>query len=220
MRARRLVPSPALVVASLALVIAAAQPVGAAVGSLAKHSVGTRQLKDSAITTRKIHDAAVTGAKLGPGAVTSAKIADGSVTLTDLDPTARPSQSSPPKAYAASTDLVNTPADGSSVTVATINVPAGTWAVHAKANATTTSNGSSGDAVVCHLYQGETSVDFATSYSQVNTLVNESFTHSIPLQALVTVGEPTQIDIRCSESNESLDAYVQAIKLMAVQVTP
>jgi hypothetical protein len=73
---RKARPSPAVVVASLALVVAAAPPAYAA---LAANSVGTVQIKDGAVTTPKLRGSAVT----------SPKVKDGSLKLADLTTTAR-----------------------------------------------------------------------------------------------------------------------------------
>jgi len=66
----RLRPSPAMVVACIALIVA----LGGSAYALKKNSVGTKQLKKGAVTTKKIKNGAVTNAKLGSGAVTSAKL--------------------------------------------------------------------------------------------------------------------------------------------------
>jgi hypothetical protein len=83
------IPSPAMIVACLALFIALGGTSYAA-ATLAANSVGTKQLKKNAVTSAKIKNAAVTatkvkdgtltGTKLADAAITSAKIADGSVT--------------------------------------------------------------------------------------------------------------------------------------------
>jgi hypothetical protein len=56
-------PSPALVVATIALIVAMSGT-GYAAFFLAPNSVGTRQLKDNAVTSRKIASGAVTGSKV------------------------------------------------------------------------------------------------------------------------------------------------------------
>lgn len=70
-RARR--PSPALVVACIALVMALGGTSYAAF-TLPKNSVGAKQLKKNAVTTRKIKNGAVTNSKIKNGAVTASKI--------------------------------------------------------------------------------------------------------------------------------------------------
>lgn len=88
-------PSPALVIACLALVVALGGTSYAAFTLPAK-SVGTSQLRERAVTsaklangvvqTRKLRARAVTASVLGDRSVTSAKLADGAVTSAKLAP--------------------------------------------------------------------------------------------------------------------------------------
>lgn len=64
-------PSPAMVVAVIALVAALS---GTAFAALGKNSVGPRQLKKAAVTTGKIANNAVNGAKVANGSLTGADI--------------------------------------------------------------------------------------------------------------------------------------------------
>jgi len=64
-------PSPAMVVAVIALVAALT---GTAFAALGKNSVGTRQLKRKAVTTGKLANNAVNGAKVANGSLTGADI--------------------------------------------------------------------------------------------------------------------------------------------------
>ena len=73
-------PSPAMVVACIALLVALGGTSAAAVLSVPNSSVGTAQLKDNAVTAPKIAANAVTNAKLANGAVGNAKLADAAVT--------------------------------------------------------------------------------------------------------------------------------------------
>jgi hypothetical protein len=70
MRARSLRPSPALVVALVALVVAMTGTAWA----VAQNSVGTNQLKDGAVTAPKLHQ----------GAVTSLAVKDGALKIRDF----------------------------------------------------------------------------------------------------------------------------------------
>jgi hypothetical protein len=82
------IPSPALLVALLALFVA----IGGT--AFAVHKIGTKQLKkeavseaklkDGAVSMPKLRDAAVTNAKLADDAVTNAKLADGAVADGEL----------------------------------------------------------------------------------------------------------------------------------------
>jgi hypothetical protein len=68
---RRRKPSPALIVAILALIVAMAG--GAYAVTVPKKSVGPKQLKAGAVKTAKIRDGAVTSDKIANKAVTSGK---------------------------------------------------------------------------------------------------------------------------------------------------
>lgn len=68
-------PSPAMIVAIVALVAALAG------SAYAAKKIGSHQLKKNAVTTKKISDGAVTSGKLANGAVTSGKLAKGAVSV-------------------------------------------------------------------------------------------------------------------------------------------
>jgi hypothetical protein len=71
-RTRR--PSPALIVAIIALIASLTGTSFAAVQKLGKNSVGAKQLKSKSVTTGKIASNAVTGAKVASNTLTSADI--------------------------------------------------------------------------------------------------------------------------------------------------
>jgi hypothetical protein len=66
-------PSPAMVVAIVALIVALGG------SAYAAGKIGSKQIKKNAISTKKIKDDAVTGAKIANGAVTGGKLAGGAV---------------------------------------------------------------------------------------------------------------------------------------------
>jgi hypothetical protein len=76
-------PSPAMIVACVALVIALGGASYAA-GVLPNNSVGAAQLQKNAVTTTRLRNNAVTTTKLGKDAVTSAKVKDGSLLAADF----------------------------------------------------------------------------------------------------------------------------------------
>jgi hypothetical protein len=77
-------PSPAMVVAGIALFVALGGTGVAAVSALAPNSVGPAQLKANAVTTPKIRNNAVTGAKVARNAITSSKVLDKSLIAADF----------------------------------------------------------------------------------------------------------------------------------------
>lgn len=74
-------PSPAMVIACTALLIAlTGTSIAAVEASVPKNSVGSAQLKSNAVVAAKIASNAVTAAKIASNAVTSAEIASNAVT--------------------------------------------------------------------------------------------------------------------------------------------
>ncbi|MBS1894065.1 MAG: hypothetical protein JST59_22425 [Actinobacteria bacterium] len=71
-------PSPAMVVALVALVLSLAGSAFAAV------KIGTKSLQNSAVTTKKLKNRAVTAAKLAEGSVSNAKLAEGAVSTSKV----------------------------------------------------------------------------------------------------------------------------------------
>ena len=83
-RKRLRAPSPAMIVACIALAIALSG-VGYAAITIPKNSVGTAQLKNDAVSNAKLQGGSVGSGKLKDNAVNSAKVADGSLTGDDID---------------------------------------------------------------------------------------------------------------------------------------
>jgi hypothetical protein len=77
-------PSPAMIVACIALAVALGGTSYAAV-QLPKNSVGAKQLKKNAITAPKIRRNAVTGAKVLNNSITGAKVLNNSITGADVN---------------------------------------------------------------------------------------------------------------------------------------
>jgi hypothetical protein len=77
-------PSPALVVASLALLVALGGTSIAAVSAVPSNSVGTAQLKNNAVTSAKIKDAQVTSADISNSTITATDVKNGSLLKEDF----------------------------------------------------------------------------------------------------------------------------------------
>jgi hypothetical protein len=71
---KRGMPSPALIVAVIALIVALGGSAYAAKKQIARNSVGAKQLKAKSVTTGKIANNAVTGAKVADGSLTGQDI--------------------------------------------------------------------------------------------------------------------------------------------------
>ncbi len=89
-------PSPAMVVACIALLVALTGTSVAAVTALAPNSVGTPQLRASAVTAAKIKNRNVTGAKIASNAVTGALVRNGTLTRGDFAPNSIPAGATGP----------------------------------------------------------------------------------------------------------------------------
>jgi hypothetical protein len=77
-------PSPALVVACIALLISLGGTSVAAVNALAPNSVGTSQLKNNAVVTAKIKSGGVGASDIASNAVQTAKIKNSAVTAAKI----------------------------------------------------------------------------------------------------------------------------------------
>lgn len=95
-------PSPAMVVALIALVLALT---GTAWAALGKNSVGTKQLKANAVTTAKIKKEAVTAKKVKKQSLTGTQI---NLTTLGTVPSAQLANSIPP---AEATHLIGAPGE-------------------------------------------------------------------------------------------------------------
>ena len=103
----RLRPSPAMVVACIALTVALGGTSVAAIQALPKNSVGTKQLKRNAVTSPKVKNNAITGADVNEGSlakVPSAASADSAANATNAANAGNAANlgGQPPSAYAAS----------------------------------------------------------------------------------------------------------------------
>ena len=77
-------PSPAMIVACVALLFALGGTSIAAVTAIPRHSVGTAQLRKGAATGAKIKDGAVASVDIADGAVTTTDVGDGSLLAADF----------------------------------------------------------------------------------------------------------------------------------------
>jgi hypothetical protein len=84
-------PSPAMIVALVALCLAAGGTAIAAKVKLGKGAVKTKNIRKGAVTEPKLGAAAVTEPKLGAGAVTEAKLGAGAVSVGKLAGSAKAS---------------------------------------------------------------------------------------------------------------------------------
>jgi len=177
----RVRPSPSVVIALLALVIALSAPAQAAMERLANGSVGTAQLKNGAVTTPKLRDGAVARHKIAHRAVNGAKIANGTVGLADL---ARPARPRPPRALTVSRD--DWIAVGDFAPYTQLDLPAGKWAVAAKVMVSV-----QGSTVGCFLRGPSGWIDHSGAAS------NGSMHSSLSFNAILVLGSPGRVTLAC-----------------------
>jgi hypothetical protein len=85
MKLKLKVPSPALVISCIALLVALGPKASAVSSSVADpNSVDTAAIQNQAVTTPKLADEAVNDAKIAPGSVTASKIAANAITATNV----------------------------------------------------------------------------------------------------------------------------------------
>lgn len=122
-------PSPATVIASLALLLALGGTSIAAVGALPRGSVGTAQLRPGAVTTGKIRDGTVTSADIANGGVVSADVRNGSLLRGDFAPGQLPAgpigPQGPPGISGREEVMAETPATSASPKNVRVTCPAG-----------------------------------------------------------------------------------------------
>jgi len=127
---RRYLPSPALVVACLALLVALGGTGYAAI-KLPANSVGTKQLKRGAVTGVKVKSNTLTGTQINEsrlGRVPSATSATTAATATTAT-SATSATSAPVSRLDYASAVVAVPAGGSTVTRGTVNCPTGLNAI-------------------------------------------------------------------------------------------
>ncbi len=214
-------PSPAMVVACLALLVALGGTSVAAVSQVAKNSVGAAQLKSNAVTNpkvannaikapelasnavvaAKIASNAVTGPKIAANAVTGDKVADGSLAAADLAAGTVPA---PSNAFArfANGPL---PVPDSIAEITNLSIPqAGNYVITAKAVL------SGAGIVTCRLEAGADTDESATntgdsSPATISHLVVHNFTAA------------GTVSFRCGRSGV-LSTSVSFVKIAAIGV--
>lgn len=221
-------PSPALVVACIALLIALGGTSIAAVTQVPKNSVGANQLKNNAVTNpkmannavkapelasnavvaAKIASNAVTSPKIAANAVTGAKIADGSVAAADLASGVLPAPS------AAFARFVNGPVSvpDAIAEIANLSIPAaGAYVISSKVVVSSTATGSA-RTVTCRLEAG-------TDADESQTLLNES-TSPATISNLVVHNFTAagSVSFRCGRTSVA-PADATQIKIAAIGVT-
>jgi hypothetical protein len=210
-------PSPAMVVACLALGVALSGTAIAASVALPRNSVGTAQLKANAVATAKIRNNAVTTAKLRNNAVTSTKVLNGSLTAADFAPgqlpagEAGPAGAAGPAGPAGPSDayarFLNGPvAVPAALTVlANLSIPqAGKYVIFGKAYFTSTVSG----IVTCELAA-------ATDFDRSLTFSSSTTPFTLSTNVVHEFAAAGSADFRCSATGTHQANF---IKITAIRV--
>lgn len=220
-------PSPALVVACIALLIALGGTSIAAVTQVAKNSVGANQLKNNAVTNpkmannavkapelasnavvaAKIASNAVTSPKIAANAVTGPKIADGSVAAADLASGVLPA---PSAAFARFVNgPVQVPEPLAEITNLSIPQP-GNYVITSK---TVVSRSGPGTGVVTCRLEAGTDSDESVTNSAGNALpitISNLLVHNFTAAGTVS--------FRCGRPAALLSVELAQIKIVAISV--
>ncbi|MGH7541476.1 MAG: hypothetical protein ACRELC_10795 [Gemmatimonadota bacterium] len=203
-------PSPAMVVACLALIVALGGTSVAAVSQLARNSVGTPQLRNGAVATPKLRNNAVTSAKVRNRSLRSVDFRAGQLPAGPAGPAcpAGPAGAAgpagPSDAYAR---FLNGPVavPGALTTLANLSIPqAGNYVVFGKAYFVSTVSG----VVTCRLVAG-------ADFDQTQTFVTPTAPFAIALNVVHVFAAAGSVDFSCSATGTQQANF---IKISAIRV--
>jgi hypothetical protein len=142
--------SPSFVISLFALVIATSTGAYAAVTIAPKNSVVSKSIKNQEVKTKDLAASAVSAEKLKNNSVNGAKIADGAIGADDMSTAAKNSLNQGGPAYSRHFETGG-PVPTTMTPMASINLPAGSYVLAAKAQIDTFNGG---DIVECDLVAG------------------------------------------------------------------
>jgi hypothetical protein len=170
----------------------AAQAVGQQ--ELQKAAVAAEALAAKAVTEAKLRDEAVAAKKLRDQAVTAQKIADEAVQLKNLAEAARATLFTK---YSDATVPITT-----DTSIATLNLPAGSFLVQASIAATHTGNVAS-TRLECYVSAGGATIAYAKERLQANAGAEPMIFTSQPLQGVAALPSGGPAELRCTSTNGS-----------------
>jgi hypothetical protein len=208
-RSKRLRPSPAMVVALIALFMS--------IGGVgyAASMIGTNQIKSGAVTTRKLHNGAVTTKKIQNGAVRSSQVRNGSLLAKDFKAGQLPAE--PPSAafhVTAATGPSNIALSPAFTTVLTLTLPPGNYVLNAKVVATNHSTTTATD-VRCALFSDKDT----TGADNYPVSVPAGSTTAIPLQGVrIVTGSSSIQSLACRKGANVTMSIDEDPQFTAIQV--
>jgi hypothetical protein len=192
-------PSPALLIACLALFVALTGTSVAVSNALPKNSVGTAQLKNNAVVSSKVKD----------GSLKAADFAAGQLPAGQPGPKGDPGPQGPSDAYGV---FRNGPVQTSTpmTTIAYLSLPPGKYAIFAKAYFSNT--GAVGASMNCQLVAG-------ADYDQNRFLLDvapSAFIEAPAFEVLHEFSSAGEADLRCDDSGASV--FANFMKIHAIKV--
>lgn len=201
--------SYANVASTLALIVALGGTSYAAV-AIPKNSVGSKEIANSSITSKDVKNGALKSVDFKTGQLPAGP-------QGPAGPAGPAGPIGPSNAYTvdSGTNILNWTGDDQ--VVATLNVPAGNYVVHAKAMANN-NVGASPAVVDCELRLGGTALD--TSYDIFRVDVDSAMDRDyLPMQGAGTTAVATAITLVCDSNQTSgnwMDRAITAVKVGAV----
>lgn len=196
---------------------------------LADGSLRGIDILNGSVASVDVTDNSLTGVDILNGSVGAADVTDNSLTGADINESTLVLPAPLPAKVSTAPDAI-TQLQGTttSVTAATVILPAGTWFVTGKVIANVTGDANGADSVACHLMNGPTSLDFSSLYGQVMLAVGpggsqidtQTYQGTLPTMATVAVPTSTTLTLECSHSAGDRVATIRDAKLQAIQVKP
>jgi hypothetical protein len=214
-------PSPALLVACVAL-LAALGGVSYAAGVLPKDSVGTAQLKKKAVTGAKLRKSAVTGAKVKNGTLMAADFKAGQLPAGPQGPKGDPGipgQQGPSGAgpgYISDFRFSVVVPALSTTTVQTLDVPAGTYLLFARAEVNNSSGSAANDIISCKLAAGTDQQVQNGLFLGPNTMAGETL--PVSWQISHTFASAGQVTLSCN-ADAGWKGMIVRPRISAMRVT-
>lgn len=192
---------------------------GATACLVALSSTGVAADAASLISGSQIRPHTITAKQVKNGSLTSAALAPGTLTTGPRGPQGVPGPVGPSDVFYAYKDAYvqvahgsATPGHDDTVTVGTLNVPAGSYAISAKAVLSRWGTGTSSPDVDCKL----TAVgNFDYSHGQINDTAGWS---TLTNELAITTSTPTTIRLGCGDWNATDDAAISFVKIVATRV--
>jgi hypothetical protein len=214
-RILRHLPSPAMIVACLALAVALAGTSYAA-GRLPANSVGTKQLKKNAVTSAKVKNDALTGADVKEGTLGQVPSAATAANATNAGHAASADSAATANAAFGTYNDSQIPLPTDLGAIGTLSIPAaGNYVVFAKLEAYNAS-GTPNTRSRCYLRGGTGGADLdGVAFDVDAAFVDDE--EVVSLQGVLQLTSPGQAALVCADYGEGA-VQASLTKIMAVQV--